>query len=194
MKILSIEPHSSCYRNDNNISSTNSRQYNNVQSNSHLIFTADVSKLNKSVFLQRRIIGIDNDLGTFIDRIVNKIYMKDVNRSEKKKVIKLVEEGKIALGTSLYTNLLQPAKPMGACIVLPYDNNKSKIALKQELEPHILNGVGAGFDFGKNVLLDLSYNILFVQGLDGVAADQTTPVDYKSSISHLMGISVRYTF
>ena len=146
MKILSIEPHSSCYRNDNNISSTNSRQYNNVQSNSHLIFTADVSKLNKSVFLQRRIIGIDNDLGTFIDRIVNKIYMKDVNRSEKKKVIKLVEEGKIALGTSLYTNLLQPAKPMGACIVLPYDNNKSKIALKQELEPHILNGVGAGFD------------------------------------------------
>ena len=55
-------------------------------------------------------------------------------------------------------------------------------------------GLGAGFDLGKNVLLDLSYNILFVQGLDGVAADQTTPVDYKSSISHLMGISVRYTF
>ena len=55
-------------------------------------------------------------------------------------------------------------------------------------------GLGAGFDLGKNVLLDLSYNILFVQGLDGVAADQTTPVDYKSSISHLFGISVRYTF
>lgn len=55
-------------------------------------------------------------------------------------------------------------------------------------------GLGAGFDLGKNVLLDLSYNILFVQGLDGVAADQTTPVDYKSSISHLFGLSVRYTF
>lgn len=55
-------------------------------------------------------------------------------------------------------------------------------------------GTGAGFDLGKNVLLDLSYNILFVQNLKGVAADQTTPVHYKSSISHLFGLSVRYTF
>ena len=55
-------------------------------------------------------------------------------------------------------------------------------------------GLGAGFDLGKNVLLDLSYNILFIQNLSGVAPDQTTPVHYKSSISHLFGISVRYTF
>ncbi len=66
-------------------------------------------------------------------------------------------------------------------------------------------GLGAGFDLGKNVLLDLSYNILFVQGLKGVytSADYSDPdnpiikhgpVHYKSSISHLFGLSVRYTF
>lgn len=55
-------------------------------------------------------------------------------------------------------------------------------------------GIGAGFDLGKNVLLDLSYNALFIQNLTGVAPDQTTPVHYKSSISHLFGLSVRYTF
>ena len=58
-------------------------------------------------------------------------------------------------------------------------------------------GLGSGFDLGKNVLLDLSYNILFVQGLHGnssVAASPSYPVHYKSSISHLFGISVRYTF
>lgn len=58
-------------------------------------------------------------------------------------------------------------------------------------------GLGSGFDLGKNVLLDLSYNILFVQGLKGkssVAAPSSVDVHYKSSISHLMGISVRYTF
>ncbi|MBR4508367.1 MAG: outer membrane protein transport protein [Elusimicrobiaceae bacterium] len=55
-------------------------------------------------------------------------------------------------------------------------------------------GVGAGFDLGKNVLLDLSYNILFVQGVSGVAADHTTPVHFKDSQSHLFGLSVRYTF
>ena len=58
-------------------------------------------------------------------------------------------------------------------------------------------GLGSGFDLGKNVLLDLSYNILFVQGLHGnssVAVSPSYPVHYKSSISHLFGISVRYTF
>ena len=55
-------------------------------------------------------------------------------------------------------------------------------------------GIGAGFDLGKSVILDLSYNALFIQGLSGVAADQTTHVDYKSSMSHLFGLSVRYTF
>ena len=55
-------------------------------------------------------------------------------------------------------------------------------------------GIGAGFDLGKNVVLDLSYNALFVQGLKGTAYDQTTPVHYKSSMSHLFGLSVRYTF
>lgn len=55
-------------------------------------------------------------------------------------------------------------------------------------------GLGAGFDLGKNVLLDLSYNILFVQGVSGVAADHTTPVHFKDSQSHLFGLSVRYTF
>ena len=55
-------------------------------------------------------------------------------------------------------------------------------------------GIGAGFDLGKNVILDLSYNALFVQNLTGVAPDQTTKVHYKSSMSHLFGLSVRYTF
>ncbi len=55
-------------------------------------------------------------------------------------------------------------------------------------------GLGAGFDLGKNVILDLSYNALFVQNLTGTAYDQETKVHYKSSISHLMGLSVRYTF
>ena len=58
-------------------------------------------------------------------------------------------------------------------------------------------GVGAGFDLGRNVILDLSYNILFVQGLNGVssvAASPSVPVHYKDSLSHLMGLSVRYAF
>ena len=60
-------------------------------------------------------------------------------------------------------------------------------------------GLGSGFDLGRNVLLDLSYNILFVQNLKGsssVAVHDPEPVSvhYKSSISHLFGISVRYTF
>lgn len=55
-------------------------------------------------------------------------------------------------------------------------------------------GLGAGFDLGKNVILDLSYNALFVQNLTGTAYDQETKVHYKSSISHLFGLSVRYTF
>lgn len=62
-------------------------------------------------------------------------------------------------------------------------------------------GIGAGFDLGKNVLLDLSYNALFVQGLKGIYTNLNTsgqivhgPVHYKSSMSHLFGLSVRYTF
>ena len=58
-------------------------------------------------------------------------------------------------------------------------------------------GVGAGFDLGRNVILDLSYNILFVQGLNGVssvAASPSVPVHYKDSLSHLFGFSVRYAF
>ena len=58
-------------------------------------------------------------------------------------------------------------------------------------------GVGAGFDLGRNVILDLSYNILFVQGLNGVssvAASPSVPVHYKDSLSHLFGLSVRYAF
>lgn len=84
-----------------------------------------------------------------VDELVS-IY--DLNKDVmliKKKAIQFVENKKIALGTSLYTNLLQPQKPMGACIVLPYDIRKTQGAIKQELEPHILNGVGTGFNLSQ---------------------------------------------
>ena len=81
-------------------------------------------------------------------------YLYDLNKNimyinQQDKATKLVEEGSIVLGTSLYTNLLQSKKPMGACIVLPYDIKKDQNAIKQELEPHILNGVGTGFDLSE---------------------------------------------
>ncbi len=84
----------------------------------------------------------------------NLAYLYDINKNvifvnQQDKATKLVEEGSIALGTSLYTNLLQPKKPMGACVVLPYDIRKNFNTIKQELEPHILNGVGTGFDLSE---------------------------------------------
>ena len=84
-----------------------------------------------------------------IDELVS-VY--DLNKDVlliKNKAIQFVENKKIALGTSLYTNLLQPKKPMGACVVLPYDIRKTQGAIKQELEPHILNGVGTGFNLSE---------------------------------------------
>ena len=84
-----------------------------------------------------------------IDELVS-VY--DLNKDVlliKNKAIQFVENKKIALGTSLYTNLLQPKKPMGACVVLPYDIRKTQGTIKQELEPHILNGVGTGFNLSQ---------------------------------------------
>lgn len=66
--------------------------------------------------------------------------------NSKNRALKLAENKDIALGTSLYTNLLQPKKPMGACVVLPYGIRKDQKAIIKELEPHVLNGVGTGFD------------------------------------------------
>ena len=109
-------------------------------------FTANVANLNKEIFVQRHIIKKEDSLSHFVDNIFDKIYQNDENIYEKQKALKFVEDGKIALGTSLYTNLLQDKKPMGACIVLPCNIRKGKNAIRQELEPHILNGVGTGFD------------------------------------------------
>ena len=84
-----------------------------------------------------------------IDELVS-VY--DLNKDVlliKNKAIQFIENKKIALGTSLYTNLLQPKKPMGACVVLPYNIRKTPGAIKQELEPHILNGVGTGFNLSE---------------------------------------------
>lgn len=110
---------------------------------------ANVANMNRAVFVQRNIIDKNDDLGDFVDNVFDKIYENDPNTYEKQKALRFVEEGKIALGTSLYTNLLQPKKPMGACIVLPYDMRKGEHAIKQELEPHIINGVGTGFDLSE---------------------------------------------
>lgn len=99
---------------------------------------------------------------------------------------------RIGLGAE-YT-LSQRTKLRGSFIFDKSPINDRFMDVMLPADDRYIVGLGAGFDLGKNVLLDLSYNILFVQGLDGVAADQTTPVDYKSSISHLFGISVRYTF
>jgi len=84
-----------------------------------------------------------------VDELVS-VY--DLNKDVlliKNKAIQFIENKKIALGTSLYTNLLQPKKPMGACVVLPYNIRKTPGAIKQELEPHILNGVGTGFNLSE---------------------------------------------
>ena len=63
-------------------------------------------------------------------------------------------------------------------------------------------GAGAGFKLSENVILDLSYSILFATALDGVATvenlnDNTISlknVHYGNSTSHLMGLSLRYKF
>lgn len=131
------------------VSTTNKSNNIQPQNTKNITFTANVSNLNRDVFLQRNIIPPNENLGCFVDTIFDKIYQNDNNKYEKQKALKFVEEGKIALGTSLYTNLLQPKKPMGACIVLPYDIKKDKDSIKQELEPHIINGVGTGFNLSK---------------------------------------------
>lgn len=69
-------------------------------------------------------IKAEDNLTEFIDRIFDKIYKHDLNLSEKNKAKNYVLDGKIALGTSLYTNLLQPQKPMGACTVLSHNLTK----------------------------------------------------------------------
>ena len=76
------------------------------------------------------------------------ILLADINAS-KNKTLNFVEDAEIVLGTSLYTNLLRDKRPMGACIVLPYDVRKDQSYIKKELEPHILNGVGTGFDLSE---------------------------------------------
>ena len=76
------------------------------------------------------------------------VLLANINAS-KNKTLNFVENAEIALGTSLYTNLLKTKKPMGACIVLPYDIRKNQNAIKKELEPHILNGIGTGFDLSE---------------------------------------------
>ena len=55
-------------------------------------------------------------------------------------------------------------------------------------------GTGAGFNLGKNTILDLSYSLLLATPLDGTAADHTTQVHYNSATSHLFGLSIRYKF
>ncbi|MBO7605796.1 MAG: outer membrane protein transport protein [Elusimicrobiaceae bacterium] len=65
-------------------------------------------------------------------------------------------------------------------------------------------GAGAGFKLSENVILDLSYSILFATSLNGTAfkedynTDPSTiyqlPVHYGSATSHLMGLSIRYKF
>lgn len=94
---------------------------------------------NKSIFVQRNIIKESDDLPRFIDQIFDKIYKHDLNPREKTKAKNYVYDGKIALGTSLYTNLLQPQKPMGACTVLSPKVTK-------DISKQVLNGVGVGFD------------------------------------------------
>lgn len=147
MRVQSINLYSNSLNNKNNIGHNDKSKLQNTQfHNVNISFMANVANMNKAVFVQRNIIKKGENLGDFVDTIFDKIYQNDPNKYEKQKALKFVEEGKIALGTSLYTNLLQPKKPMGACVVLPCDIMKGKHAVRQELEPHILNGVGTGFD------------------------------------------------
>lgn len=101
-----------------------------------------LSALNKKIFVQRNIIKSEESLAQFIDEIFDKIYKYDLNLSEKIKAKNYVLDGKIALGTSLYTNLLQNQKPMGACTVLPHN-------LRKAISKQVLNNVGVGFDLSK---------------------------------------------
>ena len=99
----------------------------------------DIKDYNNSILYTFK-----NNDGT--DELVSVYDLKRDVLFMKKKDLKFIENREIAIGTSLYTNLLQPQKPMGACVVLPYDVRKAQNAIKQEIEPHILNGVGTGFD------------------------------------------------
>lgn len=149
MKICSINNNNNLNQYNNKITSSNKYGYTTYPSHNSITFMANVANLNKAVFVQRNIIDRNEDLGDFVDTIFDKIYQNDNNEYEKLKALKFVEDGKIALGTSLYTNLLQPKKPMGACVVLPYDIKNDRITIKQELEPHIINGVGTGFNLSE---------------------------------------------
>ena len=102
---------------------------------------------------------------------------------------------RIGIGTE-YT-LSERTKLRGSFIYDKSPLNNKFLDVMLPADDRYVVGLGAGFDLGKNVLLDLSYNILFVQGLHGtssVAASPSVPVHYKTSISHLFGLSVRYTF
>lgn len=82
----------------------------------------------------------------------------------------------------------------------PLNDNFMDVMLP--VDDRYIIGTGAGFKLSENVILDLSYSILFASSLNGVGIkeDATThvisqiPVHYGSATSHLMGLSLRYKF
>ena len=98
------------------------------------------------------------------------------------------------IGVGAEYTLTDAVKLRGSFIFDKSPLNDEFMDVMLPVDDRYIIGTGAGFKLSENTILDLSYSILFASSLDGVAADHTTPVHYKSATSHLMGLSFRYKF
>lgn len=98
------------------------------------------------------------------------------------------------IGVGAEYTLTDAVKLRGSFIFDKSPLNDEFMDVMLPVDDRYIIGTGAGFKLSENTILDLSYSILFASSLDGVAADHTTPVHYKSATSHLMGLSLRYKF
>lgn len=158
-----------------------------------MVQISPIKSLNKNVFVQRNIIKTEENLAEFIDCIFDKIYKHDLNLSEKTKAKNYVLEGKIALGTSLYTNLLQKQKPMGACTVLSHKFTK-------DISKQVLNGVGVGFDLTetKNPIDTLQSLNKLLKSMDGKTQRPPAGIAlldiYHKDIEHFISLKRKPNF
>ncbi len=64
-----------------------------------------------------------------------------------KDIARLLDEGKIILGTPILTYAGKLNRTPSACTVIPVDLNQGKEAIKSTITPYYQNAMGSGFDF-----------------------------------------------
>ena len=98
------------------------------------------------------------------------------------------------IGIGAEYTLTDAIKLRGSFIYDKSPINEEFMDVMLPVDDRYIIGTGAGFKLSENTILDISYSFLYATSLNGVAADHTIPVHYKSATSHLMGLSIRYKF